>query len=72
MNAEMIRKALKSVELCAKEVDENNTACKECPYYKPDDRTYKCIDNRYKDLAEVLEWSLNAYETVYKFLYPGK
>ena len=66
MKKSMILKAKKSVELCNKPAEDD--VCKECPYYKDNDNLYSCMDQRYKDLIEILNWSIQTIETLEGFL----
>ncbi len=66
MNKEKILKAKKSVELCNMTAEDD--VCKQCPYYKDNDKLYGCIDRRYKDLIEILDWGILTIETLEGFL----
>ena len=56
MNKEKVLKAKKSVELCNMPAEDD--VCKQCPYYVDDDKLYSCMDQRYKDLIEILDWCI--------------
>ena len=62
MNKNKILKAKKSVELCNMPAEDN--VCKQCPYYSDKGNLYECMDKRYKDLIEILDWSIKTIETL--------
>ena len=66
MKKSMILKAKKSVELCNMPAEDD--VCKQCPYYEDGDDPYGCIDQRYKDLIEILDWAVLTIETLEGFL----
>ena len=67
MKKEQLMKARKSVELCNLPADED--VCEQCPYFGGEgDKVYGCIDKRYKDLIEILDWGIKTVETLEDFL----
>ena len=68
MTAGDIEKAIKSIHLCSGGYSVQE--CEKCPYYKPHDRTYSCVDDRYADLVKILEWALSTHKTIESFIRP--